>query len=350
MKLLVVGDLSSAGHFLCKGFRELGVSTTHIAYQNGWRENPIEVNLTSPYKGLLGRLHNYTKPIFLKDLVGYNAILFLDYFVFPRTFGINSFAIKRLQENNGPSFLWILGCDSKFAKWGRLHNFELCNPCLLYDQKKLSCNLLKNEKEEDQLIERMTKIIPASYEYYESHKLNPKTTPPIQIAVDIDNILIEKRKKNGSLNIFHGLNRYGFKGTHIVESVFNVMRDQYSKKANFLISERMTYAKYTQVLGKQDIVVDQLFNKSLGVNSLLSLASGKVLVAGSAMRGCEAYNIPLPPMISCDPSISGLHSSLRCLIDNYNELEFNADDARAYVETHHSPSLVAKKFMRIFGW
>ncbi len=350
MKVLVVGDLSGAGHFLCKGFEELGIRTTHVAYQNGWRKNPIEINLTSPHKGMRGRLHSYAKPFLLGQLVGYDAILFLDYFVFPRTFGINSFAIKRLQENNGPSFLWILGCDSQLAKWGRVHNFELCNPCLLYDQKRLSCNLEMDEAEENRLIEGFEKIIPASYEYYESHKFNKKTTHPIQIAVDIDEVFIEKRVKKERLKIFHGLNRYGFKGTHIVENVFNSLREEYSKKAEFLITGKMMYGEYIKLLLEQDVIVDQLFNKSLGVNSLLSLARGKILVAGDAMLGCNAYNIPLPPMISCDPSVSGLERSMRCLLDNYDDMVFNPDNARAYVETYHSPKLVAQKFVNVFGW
>ncbi len=110
------------------------------------------------------------------------------------------------------------------------------------------------------------------------------------------------------------------------------------------------YGEYIKLLLEQDVIVDQLFNKSLGVNSLLSLARGKILVAGDAMLGCNAYNIPLPPMISCDPSVSGLERSMRCLLDNYDDMVFNPDNARAYVETYHSPKLVAQKFVNVFGW
>lgn len=350
MRLLLVGDLSSAGHFLSSGFRQLGVSVTHIAYQNGWRQNPIEINLTSEYGGLRGRLDNYTKPLLLGHLVGFDAILFLDYFVFPRTFGINSYAIRKLQEKNGPSFLWILGCDSKFAKWGRLHNFELCNPCLFYDQQRLSCKLEENEVAENRLLERIVKIIPASYEYYESHKNHPKTTYPVQIPIDANKFYFRKKNNYEKLKFYHGLNRYGFKGTHIVEKVFSSLRNRYETKADFLIGSRIPYNEYVELLAEQDVVVDQIFNKSLGVNSLISLASGKILIAGDASLGCDAYKIPLPPMISCDPSISGLERSMRYLLDSYNDLKFDAEKARSYVELYHSPKLVAQKFINIFGW
>jgi hypothetical protein len=346
----MVGDLSSAGHFLCQGFRELGIATTHIAYQNGWRKNPVEINMSSPHSGLRGRFHDYIKPLTLGHLIGYDAILFLDYFVFPRTFGINSFAIERLQEKNGPSFLWLIGCDSNMAKWGRTHNFELCNPCLSYDQKRLTCKHERDETAENNFLERIVKIIPGSHEYYESHLNNTKTTLPVQLAVNVNEFPIRMAFKKERLNIFHGLNRYGFKGTHIVERVFNSLRNKYTEKANFLINGKLPYKDYINLLADQDVVVDQLFNKSLGINSLLSLASGKILVAGDPASGCADYKIPLPPMISCDPSISGLERSLTYLINNYNDLSFDADDSRSYVEQYHSPKLVAQKFINIFGW
>ncbi len=350
MNLLMIGDFSSAGHFLAQGLRSLGVSVTHVAYQNGWRKNPIEINLTSHFKGVAGKIHNYVRPLTLSNLKGYDVVLFLDYFVFPRTFGINSMMTRRIQENNGPSFLWNIGCDSKMAKWGRINDFDLCNPCLIYDQKALVCKCEMNEHAENEFLAGITKIIPGAYEYFESHIKNPKTTKPIQFAIPVNHeVDIERSDGSNKIKVFHGLNRYGFKGTHIVEKVFSSLRESYSNEADFLIKGHLPFKEYKELLSKQDVIIDQMFSKTLGINALLSLASGKILVSSDPSLGCAAYQIPIPPMIPCESSIVGLERSMKNVLDNYNELGFNGDDAKSYVETYHSPKLVAQKFINVFG-
>lgn len=351
MNLLIVGDFSSAGHFLAQGFRSVGIAVTHVAYQNGWRKNPIEINLTSHLTGVAGRIHNYIRPLTLNHLKNYDAVLFLDYFVFPRTFGINSIMTRRIQENNGPSFLWNIGCDSQMAKWGRINDFDLCNPCLIYDQQALVCKCESNERAENEFLAGITKIIPGAYEYFESHIANPKVTNPIQFAIPVNQDIDTVRAVEGNrIKVFHGLNRYGFKGTHIVEKVFSSLTEQYSNKADFLIKGHMPFKEYNELLIKQDVIVDQVFSKTLGINSLMSLASGKILVSSDPTLGCAAYQIPVPPMISCEPSIVGLERSMKNVLDNYGELGFDGDDAKSYVATYHSPKLVAQKFTDVFGW
>ena len=351
MNLLMIGEFSSAGHYLAQGFHSLGIKATHVAYQNGWRKNPVEINLTSHLNGVAGRIYNYVRPLTLANLKSYDAVLFLDYFVFPRTFGINSIMTRIIQENNGPSYLWNIGCDSQMAKWGQINDFELCNPCLIYDQKALVCKHEIDERAENEFLAGVTKIIPGGYEYFESHIENPKITNPIQLAVPVNHeVDIEWPDGSNKIKVFHSLNRYGFKGTHIVEKVFSSLKESYSNVANFLIKGHLPFNEYKELLSKQDVIIDQMFSKSLGINALLSLASGKILVSSDPSPGCAAYQIPAPPMILCEPSIAGLERSMRNMLDNYNELGFDGNDARNYVETYHSPKLVAQKFINVFGW
>jgi hypothetical protein len=349
--ILIVGDFSSAGSFLAHGFEALGFKTTHVAYQNGWRENPIQHNLTSKHKGIVGKIHNYVKPFTLRQLKGHDAVIFLDYHPFPRTFGINSRFIKLIQENNKSSYFWVMGCDSKMREWGKVANFDLCNSCLIYDQKSLVCICEKDKESERAFLEGIDAIIPACFEYYEAHKGNSKTSNIIQLPVSLPEYQSDyTNTTDGRINIFHGLNRYGFKGTHIVERVFNELNNEYSGKVNFLINGKLTFNDYNKLLDLQDVVVDQIFNQSMGINALLTLAKGKILVSGDPSPACNILNIPLPPMVTIEPSVLGLKKGIEYLIENYDKLSTVKDEGREYVRKFHAPEVIANKFIEVFGW
>lgn len=348
MRVLIIGDFSSSGHFLAQGFKGLGIDVTHVAYQNGWRENPIEINLTSKYSGIIGRFDNYFKPFRLQNLKGYDAVIFIDYFAFPRTFGINSIITRQIQENSKESYLWVMGCDSKLREWGKEKNFDLCNPCLMYDQKSLKCRHENDLDAEQKFLLNIKSIIPATFEYHEAHKLNPKIGPMIQLPI-LNTEGIRPYNK-GLIKVFHGLNRYGFKGTHIVERVFNEMEIKYKDDVSFLIKGKLPFIEYTKLTSQQDVIVDQLFSQCLGINGLLTLAQGKVLIAGDPSPTYNILKFPNPPMIATEPSLAGLKRSLEYLIENKHNLKQYQEEGPEYIKKYHAPGVVARKFLDVFGW
>lgn len=352
MRILIVGDFSSAGDFLRSGFEELGVSITHVAYQNGWRKNPVQFNLTSPYEGFIGRIHNYIKPFTLNNLKGYDAVIFVDYFPFPRSFGINSLMVKRIQENNKRSYLWVTGCDSKMRNWGKIHNTPLCDPCLKYDLQSQTCICEGNAAAEEEFLKGIEKIVPASFEYTQSHLADTRLTKVVPLPVEVNPLWKKKAKdRNSPIRFFHGLNRYGFKGTYLVEEVFSRAQKKFHGSAEFLIKGKMPYEEYTALMQEQDVVVDQLFNRSLGINSLLTMAQGKILVAGDPAEACNLLSNPLPPMVRLnEPLDIVLDSAISHIVENfYSEYSDYGEKGIEYVKTYHSPRLAAEKFMEIFS-
>lgn len=348
MKLLMVGELASAGFFLAKGFNALGIEVHHLAHSHSWRKDPVASNLSSSSRFRIVRgLHRYINPLLLDNISGYDAVLFLDYWPFQSTRMVNKITTRKIQENNGPSYFWSLGCDSKVREWSKLNNFTICNSCLLHDQKSTVCQTEKNAKDEEIFLSGIKNIIPSCYEYYEGHKTNSKTTTPIQMAISCEqhNALSSGNK----IKFLHGLNRFGFKGTQIVENVFRSM-GLARKEAEFLISDRLPLTEWIHLLLNQDVVVDQLYNKSLGMNSLFILGSGKLLIAGDVSPAASIFNIPKPPMISTEPSIEGLTRAINSVLDNYQSIKNYRENAIQYVKDYHSPLVVAEKFIKVFGW
>jgi hypothetical protein len=347
MKILIIGDFSSAGHFLQMGFNALGVKSTHIAYQNGWRENPIEINLTSKYKGLIGKIDSYLKPFQLSNLKGFDQVIFLDYFPFPRTFGINSIITKRIQDQNKSSVLWVMGCDSKMYQWGSNSGSNLCKSCLKFDQKSEICSCSNDVNAEKLFLAGISKIVPACYEYDQAHKGDKRINEMIQLPVPI--LPQKKRRHNSKIKFFHGLNRYGFKGTSIVETVFDELNTHFNDKAEFLIKGKMKFEEYNSLLLNQDVVVDQLYNKGLGINSLLTLSKGKILIAGDPKPSCDLINAPRPPMLYVDPTVNSLRESIEYALNDFSIFDSFFEEGREYIAKYHSPEVVASKFLNLLN-
>jgi hypothetical protein len=155
---------------------------------------------------------------------------------------------------------------------------------------------------------------------------------------------------SGAIRIFHGLNRYGFKGTHLVERVFNELGNKYKADVSFLIKGKLPFTQYTKLISQQDVIVDQLFSQCLGINGLLTLAQGKVLVAGDPRPTYDILNFPVPPMINTEPSIIGLKRSVEYLIENKHKFAEYQEEGLKYVKKYHAPEVVARKFIDVFGW
>ena len=348
MKILIVGELASVGFYLAQGFLELGVEVTHIAHAHSIRkdEAQLQFNLTSQSNYKVVRvLHRYFNPLFLDELNGFNFVIYIDLLPFNSTEAINLRVLRKLKRNNGPIFFWSLGCDSKVREWQRKNNFTKCNLCLLYDQKSTVCKCDSKAKYEESFMKEITKIIPGAKEYYNAHRTSEKMTDAIQMPMkSVENISVGI---GNEIQFLHGLNRYGFKGTPIIEYVFDRLSKE-KANASFVITKmKLNLNDWKSLLSESDVIVDQLFNMSLGMNSLYSLAHGKLLVAGAVDN--KIFEIPDPPMVSSEGSIEGLTRSLVHVIDNYDQLKYLKEEAILYIERHHSPLAVAKKFIKVMS-
>jgi hypothetical protein len=251
-----------------------------------------------------------------------------------------------IQDENKTSYLWVMGCDSKMREWGKVNNFELCNSCLKFDQMSVSCICEKDQILENNFLKGISKIVPACYEYYEAHKNDDKITNIIQLPIFCNSNIV--KKKNSRIKFLHGLNRYGFKGTNIVENAFNQLKHIYRKSAEFEINGKMNFKDYNSLLSNQDVIIDQVYNKSLGINSLLTLSQGKILLAGNPISACKMIGAPLPPMIIIDSNVESLKNAIIDCIENFEKYESKAQFGRDYVKTFHSPKIIAAKFLDLF--
>ena len=133
-------------------------------------------------------------------------------------------------------------------------------------------------------------IIPTNFEYeisYKGHESITFNTSPI----NINKIKFFENIINGKLLIFHGLNRYGLRGTRHVEEAFKLIEKKYPNKFELIIDGNMPLEKYLNILKRANIVIDQTYGHSIGMNGLYALALGKVVLGGSEPEALESLGI-----------------------------------------------------------
>ena len=85
------------------------------------------------------------------------------------------------------------------------------------------------------------------------------------------------------------------------------------------------------------------------MNSLFALGNGKILVAGDVKPAASLFRIPMPPMISSEPSVEGFTRAIESIFQNSGSFERYPEEAIQYVKDHHSPKLIAQKFINVFN-
>lgn len=336
----MLGDLSSFGTNIANGLASLGHKVTHAALQNGWRENQVQIRLNSERKGIIGKVITYKNCLELLNNSYYDLVLLMSLNPFPRL--INKYIVERIIKRSVKTFICLATCDDSMWKWGKKENYNLCYPCLIHDQKKIVCGSTKYKKEDNQLLSIVDLVIPFGYEYFHSHKHLNNITNPLPLAIECDS---EIRIK-GISNFFHGLNRYGFKGTFIVEEVFNKLSQKYLDKT-FTIEGKMSYKDYERVLNQQDVIVDQVLSKTIGMNALIAMSKGKIVVCSEVLDVAGKVQKQIPA-VYCGKDTFTVEETLVNIIDNPSSFLNLGHEARCYVKKYHSPSLVAKKILDYF--
>ena len=157
-----------------------------------------------------------------------------------------------------------------------------------------------------------------------------------------------KYKENNIYNkivIFHGMNRYGVKGTKYIKDAFNILKNKYPNNLELILNDRMPLEEYLKVLDKANVVIDQTSSYSVGLNGLYALAKGKVVLGGAEPEAQKSLGVNTSPVINIKPSSESIVNEIEKLLKNKNKIKELGYLSRKYVENVHSHIGVSKKFL-----
>ena len=217
---------------------------------------------------------------------------------------------------------------------------------LKYDLKKLS-SLSKNRmfRFNEFVANIVDGIIPVNYEYKISYENHKNLLNFIEQPMNCNEISYLENNVKDKIVIFHGLNRYGTKGTRHIEKAFKILAEKYPQELELIIDGNMPLDEYMNFMKEVNIVVDQTYSYSLGANCLYALAMGKVVLGGVEPESLECMQVSSSPAINIKPDVNNIVSEIENLIRNKSKIKQIGSDSRKFVENFHGHIKIAHKYV-----
>lgn len=356
MKILLLGEYSGLNNELKRALVHDGHDVILAASNDFFKKYPTDVNLGYGSSIYAYKLRQLFLPLLnYKKLIGYDVVHVINFYIFPRFPLLNLLLIKFLKANNTVVTLAGAGDDPFFVKYS--DTTMRYNPIASHEKYDRGGNPYYMRKRSHlkimhKYMNYIDMVIPIMYEYYSTFRAagyEDKVHAPIPIPIDCSKIEFNPPLKNESkLVIFHGLNRPGFKGTHLVEEAFQKLFTNHPQEVECIIDGNIPFTEYMNLMSRMAISIDQVFSYSLGLNALYSMAQGKIVCGGAEKESTILYDGAYPPIYNLQPDSEAIYNTLIGLIESRDLLQKQAVSSRCFVEKYHNPSLIAKKYSDIW--
>lgn len=353
MKILLLGEYSGIFRNLKEGLFALGHDVKIASRGDNWKKIKNDIALEKNLPGTIGKFQRRIYPFTILDkLTGYDVVQIINPFIFPHDFGINETILKKVIVNNDKTFLSAAGTDPVY--------FDSCNLILRYSPiesfKRYDLKIEKHPYEtkamhkwNDKLSSLVHGIIPIMYEYQVGYKNCKNCKNIIPMPINTDNIGYNSNRILGKIVVFHGLNREGFKGSHMIKAAMQRVRDDYPDEVEIIIDGKLPLNEYLKILNKSNIVIDQAYSYSYGMNALYAMAMGKIVFSGSEPESLKAFGIKENPVVNILPDENQIYNKLKYFIENKNMIPEWGLSSRKYAEVHHHYKTIAKKYLNIWS-
>lgn len=350
MKILLLGEFSALHKNLKEGLLELGHEAVVAAFGDGYKKVPVDISFDSKFNGVLGKIDSRLQPLLkLRLLKGYDVIQLVNPFIFHIPYFPRDYMLNKVINSNEKFFLSAAGTDSYFWQYGRRAlKYGPFDDFLKYDLKQTSHYMDSDESFafNKKLVNLSNGVIPIVYEYeicYESEREKRLNTIPI--PMNIEKIDYQENITRNKITIFHGLSRYGFKGTRHVEEAFAILARKYPNDLELIIEGNMPLDKYLNVLRRTNVVIDQMYSHSLGLNGIYAMAMGKVVMGGAEPESLNSLGVTSSPVINLSPNAESIVDSVEKLLANKKSIESIGFESRQFVEKVHAHTKVAQMYI-----
>lgn len=353
MKILLLGDFSAFHKNLKEGLISLGHEVTLVSHGDSWKQISNDISLQSPHKGLRGKLdRKYFRPLkLLSQMRGYDVIQFMNPLQFSQSFNFNAKIISYLIKHNKKSFLVAAGDDSFYYQFAPKMRYSPLPTSKQIDEKNRTQVWEKKKmlRWNTKMANMVNGIIPIMYEYSQGYKKFKNLKPTIPIPMNINDIKYKENLIQSKIVIFHGLNRPGFKGTAHIKKAMEIIQERYPEKVETIIKGNMPLNEYLELLDRTNIIIDQTYSYSYGVNTVYSLAMGKVTLSGCEPECLQEFNIKSCPIINILPDAEQIASMLEELVLHPEKIPEIGKASRKYTEKLHDYKKIAQKYINTWN-
>lgn len=352
MKILLIGEASGVHRNLKIGLVGLGAECHHVTQSDStsWRE--FDDTFSPAYTGIIGGIARNISPfIKIAKLSNYDVINFTNTITAVHGKYTKYLDIPLLRRKTKLMSYYALGCDEiGLIRRNEILPYRPCQTCLASnDTLSRDCKILLNpryEKSQETVRKYFDFGASSMLEYGHIAELFGNDFSKIQFPVDISRIPFTPSKPRLSTNIVHTPTRRGFKGTATVLQAIKILKKR-RHDFNFSLVEGLSYIEYVKRMGETDIVIDQIYSQSPGMNGLEMMAAGKIVLTGATALGKSYFEfMDDSPAFDAPPDAVLLANQLDRVLDQKNEFGILAERGRTYVEMNHSLKGVADKFLK----
>ena len=349
MRILLFGEFSGLHTNLKEGLESLGHEVVLASGKDGFKGISSDIFLDSTLAGLAGKVEARVKPFLkLPRLCRYDVVQAVNPFFPNAKFFPKHFFYRLLQKFNDRFFILAAGSDAFYWRHARPNlRYGPFEDFLKYDVGSEHYYMNSNSalRYNEAIVEMADGVIPVLYEYEEGYRGCRKRMPTIPLPINTDRIIYQENKLSKKLVVFHGLTRYGFKGTRHVEAAFDELRKRYPNDLRLVIDGRVPLTQYMEMLESCNVVIDQLNTYSSGMNGLFALALGKVVLGGAEPEGLFSLRQDWSPIINVTPSKKSVVTAIQNLLDQRDQIPTVGYQGRRFVEQHHNYVKIAQQYV-----
>ena len=365
MRILLIGEYSNVHWTLSEGLRSLGHEVCVVSNGDFWKNYKRDISLTrTTYSKLEGIAYLLKTIALLPKLRNYDVVQIIN----PMFLELKAERIEPiyrfLKQHNKKVFLCAHGMDTYWVRacTRKPHIFR-------YSDFNVGSRVTENEYTQEQARdwintpkEKLNRyiandcngIIAGMYEYhtaYSREHADKLTYIPLP-AEEINKEGLEFYQTGRKLRFFIGVqkSRSVYKGTDIMLRALERIEKDFPDDCEILRAENVQFAEYSRMIDSCDILLDQLYGYSPGMNALLAMSKGKIVVGGAEE---ECYKILgeeiLRPMINVVPDEEDVYNKLKCLVENKKLIAGLQQESIEFVKKHHSPRKVAEQHIAFWN-
>lgn len=362
MRILLIGEYSNLHWSLSEGLREVGHEVCVLSNGDFWKNYRRDISLVRGEGRFAGIKYLMDAIRLLPKMRGYDVVQLIN----PMFLELKAERIvpfyRYLRRHNKKIFLGAFGMDALWVKAGtdkktfRYSDFNIGDKTIDNEStRELIADWSGTAKERLNYIiaDDCDGIIAGMYEYHTAYKerYGYKLTH-IPMPINLDNSKPPKRDDKEIIKFFIGIqkSRSQYKGTDIMLRALMRVKENYSEKCEILKAENVPFDEYSSMIENCDVLLDQLYGYSPGMNALLALAKGKIVVGGAEE---EYYQIigeeQLRPMVNVLPQEEDVYKKLEQLIQRPENINRMQEDSYTLVKKHHNHRHVAEMYLNFWN-
>lgn len=363
MNILIIGDFSAFGQHLKAGLVELGHNVIVVSNGDDFKRLPQTFgDISIPeVSGIYLWGHHIPKSQLLfvpKEQIHFDRtikqlgccfdiIVVINYAFLSNSLfhmGVNIKYLRKMKRMGAKIIMSCCGGDPALKQYyhhGGHKYGKVAVPDIHVGSRKLF----------DELIHLSDSIIPTSYEYYESimsycrgteAESRITTTIPLPVKyIDADIVSCVGRK----IVIMHGVIRRKIKGSVFFEEALDKLQTLYPELVDIRIVSHLPYEEYIKLYEKVDILLDQTNSYGFGMNAVMGLMAGKIVLSGNEPESERSINLGEIPIINAKPDSDYLFTVLESLIKNPERIDELKMQSRLFAIKYLEASVIAQRYL-----